>query len=150
MASKNMFKTISNVHVETIANDTWSSFAILDKMQDSFKSAYIEKVRISFVCAQEEAEPNIGVLFVASLDNTMSATAADNDGQIISATASRGAGGVTTLMIDRRVTSNESVSNSSQAGDPIYLHARAATIGESTGLYLVVETWGRYHKVTSL
>jgi len=107
-------------------------------------------VRISFVAAEEEAEPNVGVLFVASLDNTMSATAADNDGQIISATASRGAGGVTTLMIDRRVTSNEVNSNSSQAGDPIYLHARAATIGETTSLYLVVETWGRYHKVTSL
>ena len=145
-----MFKTISNVHVESIANNTWSSFAVLDKMQDSFKSAYVEKVRISFITNEEETEPNLGILFVASLDNTMSATAGDNDGQIISATASRGAGGVTSLMVDRRVTSNESESNSSRAGDPIYLHARAANIGETTSLYLVIETWGRYHKVTTL
>ena len=146
----NLFKTISNVHVESIANNTWSSFAILDKMQDSFNSAYIEKVRISYVSAEEETEPNLGFMFVSSLDNTLSATAANNDGQIISASATRGAGGSVVLPVKRRILSNESVSDSSTSGDPIYLHVRAATLGETTSLYLVVETWGRWHKTTSL
>ena len=150
MAKSSLFKTISNVHVESIANNQWSSFAILDKMQDSFKSCYVEKVRISFVTNEEETEPNLGVLFVASLDQTLSTTASNNDGQIISASASRGAGGTTTMQIQRTVTSNEVSQDSSRGGDPIYLHARAANIGETTSLYLVIETWGRLHKVTSL
>ena len=119
-------------------------------MQDSFSSAYIEKVRISFVLNEEEAEPNTGLLIVASLDNVLSATAATNDGQIIAATATRGGGGVLSLPIQRSIRNNASVANSSQAGDPIYLHARAATIGETTSVYMVIETWGRWHKVESL
>ena len=89
-------------------------------------------------------------MFVSSLDNTLSATAANNDGQIISASATRGAGGSVVLPVKRRILSNESVSDSSTSGDPIYLHVRAATLGETTSLYLVVETWGRWHKTTSL
>jgi|EP01048_Picozoa_sp_COSAG05_P026136 hypothetical protein len=150
MTKGNLFKTVSTVHIESIANATWSSFAILDKMQDSFSSAYIEKVRISFVLNEEETEPNTGLLFVSSLDNTLSATASANDGQIISATATRGGGGVVVLPIQRSIRNNASVSNSSQAGDPIYLHARAANIGETTAVYMVIETWGRWHKVESL
>ena len=150
MTKGNLFKTVSTVHVESIANATWSSFAVLDKMQDSFSSAYIEKVRISFVLNEEESEPNTGLLFVSSLDNTMSATASANDGQIISATASRGGGGVATLPIARIIRNNASVSNSSQAGDPIYLHVRAANIGETTAVYMVIETWGRWHKCESI
>ena len=119
-------------------------------MQDSFNSAYIEKVRISYVSAEEETEPNLGFLFVSSMDNTLSATAADNDGQIISASATRGAGGTVTLPVKRRILSNDLTADSSTSGDPIYLHVRAATLGETTSLYLVVETWGRWHKATSL
>ena len=150
MTKGNLFKSVSTVHIESIANATWSSFAVLDKMQDSFSSAYIEKVRISFVLNEEETEVNTGLLFVSSLDNTMSATASDNDGQIISATASRGGGGVATLPIQRSIRNNATVSNSSQAGDPIYLHVRAANIGETTSAYLVIESWGRWHKCDSI
>ena len=148
-----MFKQISNVHLETIANDDWSSFLIYQKQQDSMASAYIDKVRISFVLGEEESETQAGLLFVASMDPALnSVDPSANDGQIISASASRGGGGVVSLPINRRITSNfeSSATHPSTSGYPVYLHVRANTLGEQTKAYLVVETWGRWFKQTSL
>ena len=148
-----MFKQISNVHLETIQNDDWSSFIRYTKQQDSMTSCYIDKVRISFILGEEEAEVNTGLLFVASMDPELDSDDPEvNDGQIISASASRGGGGVVTLPIKRRITLNNIVSAAtvSQTGLPIYLHCRAATIGEQTKAYLVVETWGRWFSAESL
>ena len=119
-------------------------------MQDSFNSAYVEKVRISFVLNQEETEPNVGLMFASSLDDTLSGTASANDGRIISASASNGAAGVVTLPIKRSVRSNETPSDTTEAGNPIYIHLRGVAIGESTTVLMVIETWGRWHKATSL
>jgi len=94
---RSMFKTISNVHLETLPDQTWNSCLRIDKMQDSFNSAYVDKVRISFVLNQEETEPNVGLMFATSLDDTLSATASSNDGKIISASATNGAAGVVVL-----------------------------------------------------
>jgi len=146
------FKLVSNVHLETIANNDWSSFAMIEKQNDSLTSAWVEKVRISFVLGQEETEVNTGLLFVASMDPALnSVTPSENDGQIISASASRGGGGVATLDVRRRIEENGTATSvhPSRTGLPIWLHVRAADIGETTSAYLVVETWGRWHKVTS-
>ena len=146
-----MFKTISNVHAETVNDSDWSSFLVIDKQQDSMSSCYVEKARISFVVNQEEAEVNTGFLFVASTDSTLdSTTPANNDGRIISASASRGGAGVVSLDISRRIESNATGTEGLGAAPPIYLHIRSAEIGEATAAYLVVETWGRWHKATSL
>ena len=151
MAKKRtLFKTVSNVHVESIANATWSSILRLDKMQDSFNSAYVEKVRISFVSGEDDSDENQAWLFCSSLDDTMSATAANNDGQVISASATSGAGGVVTLPVKRSVRSNETPSGTSEAGNPIYIHIRAAATGAEQKAYMIIETWGRFHKATAL
>ena len=152
MAKKsNLFKITSNVHAEAIASNDWSSFLKLDKLQDSFNSAYIEKCRISFISGEDDAEDNQGWLFVASLDDALdSSTPSNNDGQVISATATRGAGGVVTLPIKRRITTNEAPSNETGSGFPIYLHVRAAATGSAQKAYMVIETWGRLHRATSL
>ena len=147
---KTMFKTVSNMHAEILPDRSWNSFLRIDKMQDSFNSAYVDKVRISYIYDSEESEPNLGLMFVASLDNTLSGTPATNDGQMIAVSAHNGAGGVVTLPIKRSVRSNEIVSDSSQAGDPIYLHLRGVAIGEATQILLSVETFGRLQKATSL
>jgi len=147
------FKLVSNVHLETIANNDWSSFLQLEKQNDTLKSAWIEKVRISWVAGQEETEVNTGLLFVASMDPALnSVTPSENDGQVISASASRGGAGVVTLDIRRRVLENGTATavHPSRTGLPIFLHVRSADIGETTSAYLVVETWGRWHKATSL
>ncbi len=151
MAKKKMFKTISNVHVETVNDSDWSSFAVIDKQQDSMASCYVDKVRVSWIINQEEAEPQTGFLFVASTDATLdSSTPSNNDGRIISASASRGGAGVVSLDVSRRIESNALGTEGLGAAPPVYLHIRSAEIGEATSCYLVVETWGRWHKVTSL
>jgi len=146
-----MFKTVSNVHAETVNDSDWSSFLVIDKQQDSMSSCYVDKCRISWVVNQEETEPHVGFLFVASTDSDLdSTTPANNDGRIISASASRGGAGVVSLDISRRVEANTLGTEGLGSNPPIYLHVRSAEIGEATSAYLVVETWGRWHKATSL
>ena len=147
---KSMFKTVSNVHLETLPDQTWNSCLRIDKMQDSFNSAYVDKVRISFVQNSEETEPNVGFLFAASLDDTLSGTPSANDGAIICASAVGAPAGVVTLPIKRSVRSNETPTDTSEAGNPIYIHLRGVALGESTTVLMVIETWGRWHKATSL
>ncbi len=150
---KKNFKLVSNVWLETINNDDWSSFLQIEKANDSLVSAWVDKVRISFVAGEEETEVNTGLLFVASMDPELnSTTPSENDGQVIAASASRGGGGVVTLDIKRRIDENGTATavHPSRTGLPIFLHVRSAILGESTKAYMVVETWGRWHKATSL
>ena len=65
-----MFKQISNVHVETVADQDWSSFLKIEKQDPTMKSAYIDKVRISWVIDSDEGADaqGQGLLFVASHD----------------------------------------------------------------------------------
>ena len=153
------FKTVSNVHLETVATQDWSSFLKLEKQDASMRSAYVDKVRISWCLDTDEADAvKEGLIFVASHDNALdSSTPANNDGNIISATASRGAAGVCTLDIKRRITIDYDGSDvgikellEGTAGAPIYLHAYKANTGSNADFYLVVETWGRWLQATSL
>ena len=154
-----MFKQISNVHLETVATQDWSSFLQLEKQDPSMRSAYIDKVRISWVLDTDEADAvKEGLLFVASHDHALdSSTPANNDGNIIAATATRGAAGVSTLNIQRRITVDYDGASSDtltllkgMSGAPIYLHAYKANTGSPANFYLVIETWGRWFKSTSL
>ncbi len=154
-----MFKQISNVHLETIAIQDWSSFLKLEKQDPSMKSAYVDKVRISWVLDTDEStDPNEALLFVASHDKELdSSTPSNNDGQVIAASASRGGGGVISLDIKRRITIDYDGADvgilellEGTSGAPIYLHARKATTGSAANYYLVIETWGRWFTATSL
>ena len=156
-----MFKQISNVHVESVADaPDWSSFLKIDKQDSAMKSAYVDKVRISWVLNTDEGTDNAGtgLLFVASHDNALdSTTASNNDGQIICASATRGGGGVVTLDIRRRITMDYDGADSSilellkgSSGAPVYLHIRQAEKNQPLGVYLVIETYGRWFEATSL
>jgi len=154
-----MFKQISNVHLETVNENDWSSFLKLEKQDPSMKSAYIDKVRISWVIATDEStDPNQGLLFVASHDSALdSSTPANNDGQIIAASASRGGAGVVTLDIKRRITIDYDSADAAilellegTSGAPVYLHAYKADTGAAADFYLVIETFGRWFTATSL
>ena len=155
-----MFKQVSNMHVEVIADQDWSSFLRIEKQDDSMSSAYVDKVRISWTLDSDEGTDNAGMgfLFVASTDDALdSVTPANNDGAIIAASASRGGGGVCVLDIKRRITTNydgdnvnllEMLAGSGTA--PVYLHAYKSDTNQSANLFLVVETWGRWLKTESL
>ena len=150
-----MFKQISNVHVENVSDSDWSSFLSLEKQDPSMTSAYIDKVRISWVCTSNRVGKN-GLLFVASHDIALnSTTASANDGNIIAASASRGGAGVVTLDIKRRITLADVSDTEIRAllegstGAPIWLHCHKATTGGSQNFLLVIETYGRWFKATS-
>ena len=154
-----MFKQISNVHVEQVQDTDWSSFLKLEKQDPSMRSAYIDKIRISWCLNTAETNgENEGLIFVASHDNALnSSTPSVNDGNVISATASRGAAGVATLPIARRITIDYDGSDAGvlellegSAGAPIYLHAYKANTGSTADYYMVIETWGRWFSATSL
>ena len=153
-----MFKQISNVHVESVADTDWSSFLFLEKQDPSMRSAYIDKVRISWcVNTDEPTDPNTGLIFVASHDQALnSTTPSANDGNIIASTASRGGAGVAVLDIKRRITMGD-VNDvdirallESTTGAPIWLHMYKSTVGSDTDFYLVIETYGRWFSATAL
>ena len=156
-----MFKQISTVHAETVADaPDWSSFLKIDKQNDSMKFAYVEKVRISWVLNTDEGSDNAGtgLLFCASTDNALNSTVPSaNDGQIITASASRGGGGVVTLDLRRRITENYDGNNSDilallkgTGGAPIFLHIRQAEKNQSLAVYMIIETFGRFFEATAL
>jgi len=153
-----MFKQVSNVHMETLADSAWSSFLKLEKQDPSMQSAYIDKIRISYALDSEESSgENSGILFCASTDSALSATPANNDGLIISATGKHGVAGTITLDVKRRITIDYDGASADTlellqgtAGAPIYLHAYKADTGSSENWLLVVETFGRWFSATSL
>ena len=157
-----MYKQISNVHIETINDSDWSSFLVFQKQDDSMTSAYIDKVRISWVIDSDEGADaaGAGFLFAASTDKALESSdteADDNSGRIIAASGTRGGGGTVTLPINRRITMNYDGTSTaiiemleSTSGAPIYLHTYASDTGAAKNLYLIVETWGRWFKATNL
>jgi len=122
------------------------------------KSAYIDKIRISWCVDTDEGLDPQGLLFVASHDTALdSSTPANNDGQIIAATASRGHAGVVTLDIKRRITIDYDSADAGilellqgTTGAPIFLHVRKAAHTQAANFYLVIETWGRWFTADSL
>ena len=155
-----MFKQISNVHVEAVSDLDWSSFLKLEKQDPAMQSAYIDKVRISWTLNTNEATDAAGqgMVFVASHDNALdSTTPANNDGQIIAASATRGGGGVVTLDIKRRITIDYDGASADTldllrgtSGAPVWLHMYKSNTGQDTSYMLVVETYGRWFSATSV
>ena len=162
MARRNskLFKQISNVHLEDVTQDLdWSSFLKLEKQDPSMRSAYIDKVRISWILADNEATGDeIGVLFVASHDKELdSTTPGNNDGNVIAASGQRSPGGIATLDLKRRITIDYDGTDTDvlqllegTSGAPIYLHCLTTDMNSTISLYLVIETWGRWFSATSL
>ena len=152
MAKKKMFKTISTAKFENMgATGAWSPIAYFEKQQKSFTSAYIDKVRVSFILEGDESESTskqVGFLWATSTATSLSSTDSDNTGLIISASASRGGGGVVTLPINRRIVDNSFDSDS--GNNAVSLQCRMTDTGTDTyAITMIIETWGRWHKVST-
>jgi len=149
---RSMFKTISTTKLENLgATGGWNTVASLEKQQASFKSAYIDKVRVSYIVEGDSAgafNANFGTLWVVTTSGTiLSATDADNTGLILTASASRQGGGVITLPVKRRIVDNDFDTNSGE--NALSIQCRATDIGSaSVNITMVIETWGRWHRVT--
>ena len=158
MAKKKMFKQTSTLHLENLSDSgNWNSFADILKQQDQFTSAYVEKVRISFL--QTEAMSYGGqfyplgwnpVMFGAATAETLDNSSADSE-YLIASAASRGGGGTVTLNLDRRIVLNQIDPESGEAA--IRLFIKCPDISTAVGdmkATLIIETWGRWHTVEAL
>lgn len=153
------YKQMSTVHTETVNDSDWSSIMVFQKQDDSMTSAYLDRVRISFVLDTDEGDTPQAFIFCLSTDKELdSSTAHNNDGRIISATATTGAGGVASLPCQRRITMNYDGTSTaiqemleSTSGAPIYLHVYGSDDSSNPkNIYCIVESWGRWHKQTAL
>ena len=148
---KPKFKELANVHLEALSSgNDWSSFAVIQKSQDSMKGAWAESARVSFIIEDNESSGDeIGILFCASHDDALdSTTPANNTGQIISSSASRSPGGVVTLPLKRLITRNST--DQTDGESQIFLHAMCTNMNSTVDIYMIVEVMGRWHKVSSL
>ena len=147
--SKGMFKQLNVCKFEALgATGGWNSIGYFEKLQESMKGAYIDKVRISFILegdAAGQTNEAKGYLWATSNKQVLSGTDALNSDYIISGSASGNTGGgVVTLPIKRLIEVNSTEENSSQGR--IWVHVRGTDTGsENANLTMIVESWGRWH-----
>ena len=130
---------------------SWNNIALLRKQEAAFTSAYIDKIRISYILEGDTGftdADKAGVLWVVSNKETLSGTDASNSGYLISSSAGRLQNGVVTLPVGRRVTDNDFDSNSGH--NALMIHARTTDTGEENpALTMVIEVWGRWHDLVA-
>ena len=152
MAKRKMFKDLTNAHLENLGSSgNWNLFATIDKQQAQIVSAYLEKVRLSYVLSTipsgDEHPSDSGIMFCASIQDTLdSGVASNNDGKIISAAAGRLIGGTVVLDVRRSIKSN--AEEVGRADGPIYLFVRNTGGSNTTSVILTAESFGRYIDVT--
>ena len=150
MAKKKMFKQTNLTKYEDLGSGgSWNPLFILRKAQDSLVSCYIDKVRISFILEGDTSgsdSNNLGYLFVCTNKEALSGTDLDNKNYIISSGASRGGGGVVTLDVKRRIVDNDFDEDS--GNHALGVQVRCTDTGSTEyALTMVVEVWGRWHRI---
>ena len=158
MARRKMFKQIALFKTENIGHTGGIvEIARFFKQQGQMSSAYIDKVRISWISdvtdtnwsADSENSPplakNLGLLFFVCTNNT-----GPDSEDIVGASASRGNGGVVTIEVKRRIVDNDFDENSGVGALSLLVSATNPDLaaGDIT-LNSVVEVWGRWHDVVS-
>ena len=149
MAKKKMFKQTNLTKYEDLGSGgSWNPLFILRKAQDSLVSCYIDKVRISFILEGDTGTSgsNLGYLFVCTNKETLSGTDLENKNYIISSGASRAGGGVVTLDVKRRIVDNSFDEDS--GNHALGVQVRCTDTGSTEyALTMVVEVWGRWHRI---
>ena len=148
---RTMFKQLATAKIEDMGDTGgWKKILEFSKQQDSFTSSYLDKVRVSFILEGDSSGSNdqhLGYLWCVSNKDGLSGTDADNTPYIVSASASRGGGGIVTLNINRSIRDN--AFDESTGFGKLALYVRMTDTGtESYDLTMITETWGRWHQVT--
>ena len=153
MAKKKMFKELTNAELAGLGSTgQWQLFATIDKQQTQITSAYLEKVRISYMLYDTPttgSAAQAGIMFCASIEDSLdSSVAGNNNGKIISAAAGRLIGGTVVLDVKRSIKSN--AEEVGRADGPIYLFVRNTDGLTTTNALTTLESHGRYIKVTTV
>jgi hypothetical protein len=151
MAKRKMFKDLTNCDLAGLGSEgEWKLFATIDKQQTQITSAYLEKVRLSYLLYDTPATGDAaqaGIMFCASIEDSLdSSTASNNDGKIIAAAAGRLIGGTVVLDVKRSIKSN--AEEVGRADGPIYLFVRNTDGLTTTNALLTLESHGRYIRVS--
>ena len=148
---RRMFKSLNRLETENIGHTGGAApLCAFTKTQAGMSSSYLEKVRYSFLADVIDTAPtaesgpplpkNLGYLFWLSTSNTSSSAE-----YVISASATRGNGGVVSLEARRAIKEDALASNTSYGR--IYLWCEATNpdlfAGDIT-LRGYVEAWGRW------
>ena len=147
-----MYKTINNNFVEDAGQaGNWNSFLKINKQTDlqSQTSGTVSKVRISYILKDQTtgvaSSGSAGIMFAASVNDTLSTSAEQNDDYIVAASANRLGGGVITLNLDdyRIRDSNEDLG---RKDGPLWLFLKTTDLDstDNTEIQLIIETHGRW------
>ena len=147
-----MYKTLNNCFVEDTGQaGNWNSFLKINRQADlqSQSSGVVAKVRISYIQQDQTtdaANGRAGIMFAASINDTLdSATAANNDDYIMAATAGRLEGGVLTLNLDNyRIRDN--AEDLGRKDGPLWLFVKTTDLdsADNTEVDMIIETHGRW------
>ena len=141
--------------LEDVGNDgNWNSFARLKKSQNQLTSAYVDKVRISFIMkdARAPVEAHYGLLFAASTSETLDDDdESENSSYIISASSSHtGTSAPVTLYPRRRIVTNEVDPEAGDCMIDLFVKSTDPASAANVELIVVLEVWGRWHSVQAL
>ena len=152
MARRKMFKQLALVKTENVGH-TGGSYAIAacKKQQDSFVSAWVDKVRIAYhldVTDVPDSRPaQVGVSFYACTVGT----GGPNSDNLIAVSATRGYGGTVTLDLKRSIKENEYDSDSGMGQIAIWMQVSDLDLaaGDVTA-NLACEAYGRWHTIVGV
>ena len=146
--ARKMFKQLARLEEQNVGH-TGSATVLcaFEKQQDGMVSAYLDKVRYSFVADisgyESDKIQNLGYLFWLSTSNSDSSSEF-----VISASAARGNGGVISLDCKRSIKENSA--NPDTGFGRVYLWCSTTdpdlTAGDIT-IHGYVEAFGRWHQI---
>lgn len=161
---KKMYKKIIEHQKEDIGSGgAWNSFAYCSK-EVQMKSGYTDYVRISFIVDDRNAtgstdganliSPHLGLMWACSYSNSLVTVDGEasqlEPNDLISVSATAGAGGVVTLPVKHRTIHN--VTDASERDGNVFLWVKATdiTADDDIILRMFVESYGRWHELTRL
>ena len=146
------YKQFSFVQVDDLGSSGAPvPIAKIMKQQGQMTSAWIKNVRISVIVQDITASGTpvsdmpLNFMFYATTDDTV----APNDANVIAAWASPYGGGTGSLSINRKIVENEYDETSGDGAICIWAECTDATLSANIEAKTVLETWGRWHKVTT-
>ena len=147
---RRMFKQMTNMKTENIGH-TGAPYLLykIDKQQNSFVSAYLDKVRIAFhydVTDESTVRPNfIGSTFYLSTSDSSTGST-----YLVSATGTSGYGGTVTLDAKRSIRDEDE--DNTRGDGALFVWVQPSDLNLAAGditINTVAEAYGRWHQITA-